>query len=102
MIKEFDKPLDTKIDEIVEVEKNVLAYDPKSNKVYSKKVTEKVSVPTVYTKATTETLLCPKNKHYFVMKDRNSYEAECINCSLVMFLNPIKDTIIDGKIIPVD
>lgn len=100
-IKEFDKPFDTPIDEVVEserVEPKITIEEGKVTNVEYEKVKVKNTYKTTYHKMIPSNISCEDKKHEWYMKDTKRYIASCSACTKNRFLLPIRHKIVDGHI----
>jgi hypothetical protein len=97
--KEFNKPLDTPIDEEIEVERTQFELSPDGKTAHIKKVIDKVVVKTIYSRKELYSNICRDFDHNFTVPDIHNWTAVCTKCPKRIFLDPIKETVIDGKIV---
>lgn len=99
MAKEFDKPLDTPIDEEVEVERIGFELSPDGKSATAKRVKDKVKVKTVYSKKELYSNICSDYNHSWTVPNIHNWVAVCTQCPKRVYLNPLTQTVKDGKII---
>lgn len=96
---EFTKPLDTPIDEEVSVERLQFDISPDGRSASAKTVTEKVKVKTIYSRKQLYSNICSDFKHNWTVPDIHNWLAVCTQCPKRVWLDPLTQTVVDGKII---
>src|SRR5215212_5147210 len=98
MTDDFKKPTDEWIDEISEVERPAIDFDPSTHKI--RHITEKVKVntPTRYTRLTPFASICPTKQHDYQVIDKHAYIAACSVCPKRRFYRPAFEKVIGGHI----
>lgn len=91
--------LDTPIDEEMEVERFQLELSPDRKSVTSRAVKETVKVKTIYSKKKLYSSICPNYHHNFIVPSIHDWTAVCTQCPKRFYLNPMSETVRDGKIV---
>jgi len=98
-VSDFDKPLDTWIEEEVPVTKNKVTFDPKTKTVKVNQVVEMEKQKTIYINATPRKISCPPGKHEWFCKDEHTYIFGCRNCKRTTKVYPVFWRFEDGHLI---
>ena len=96
--KDYPK-LDTPIDEEIEIERTGFEVSPDGKKAFPKTVTEKVKVKTIYTQKKLYSNICADYAHDWIVPDKHNWTAVCKNCPKRLFLDPLTQTVKEGKIV---
>lgn len=96
---EFTKPLDTPIDEEVEVDRLQFELSPDRKSATGRTVKEKVTVKTIYSKKKLYSNICADFNHNWTVPNTNDWVAVCIQCPKRVYLDPLTQTVREGKII---
>lgn len=86
-VKDFDKPLDTWIEEDVDVHTFEPEVDEDNNRVKFKSVTKKIKQRTFYSEGSTSTVVCTDHR-YFPL-DKGKYLFKCRHCSWRRIAPPV-------------
>lgn len=78
MTEKFDKPLNTWIEEDVEIKVMTPQFDIKTGSTKLKEETKKVKQKTFYSNNPTNLVIC--NKHHYVLQDKKKYIFKCTKC----------------------
>lgn len=94
-----------KLNEWVDVEKEIDTYDPvidkKGQVVGVKKGKRTVTEKTMYTRlGAPRSISCADTDHFWTIPDRHNHVAACKNCSKRQFIRAVYERIVDGKILP--
>lgn len=95
-------PLDTWIEEEVEIPSFETEVDKRGNVVSVKPSTRKGTVKTIYSNPTPEKLSCPVGKHDYRITDKHKHIASCPNCMKNRYIRPVFENIRDGHIYSLD
>lgn len=100
MAENKDYPqLDTPIDEEIEIERTGFEVSPDGKKAFPKTVTEKVKVKTIYTKKELYSNICANYAHDWIVPNKHDWTAVCTKCPKRLYLDPLTQTVRDGKIV---
>lgn len=91
--------LDTPIDEEVEVERLHFEISSDGKTAIPKTVKEKITVKTIYSKKQLYSNICSGFDHLWTVPDTHEWVAVCTKCPKRRYLNPLNETVIDGKIV---
>lgn len=87
-VSEFDKPLDTWVEEEVEIPAFEPVVDEKNNRVEFKRTTKKAIQKTFYSEGTTSKLVCAPGQHHYFPLDKGKYLFGCTKCTWKRFAYP--------------
>lgn len=96
----FDKPTNEWIVEKELVDKSVYVLNPETKKAELKTIKEEVSFKTMYNTVVNVGSYCADNDHYWNVFNSGEQIFKCNKCGAKIGLNPIKDKVVDGKIVP--
>jgi hypothetical protein len=99
MSQDFSKPLDTPIDEEVEVDRMQFELSPDGKSATAKKVKEKVLVKTIYSRKNHYANICSEYNHDWIVPNPRKWVAVCTRCIKRVYLDPLSQTVRDGKIV---
>ena len=88
MVK-FDKPLDTFIEEDIEIPSFEPVVNEKEKRVEFKQTTRKATRKTYYAHSKPQRVVCAGGTHKFRCIDKGKYVFKCINCDWHRILYPV-------------
>lgn len=100
MADEFDKPQNEWIEETEVIDKPTYILDPVTKKAELVIKKEEVKFKTMYNSLVTVGSFCREGEHEWEMADSRSQTIRCIKCKCQRRLYPIKEKLLDGKIVP--
>lgn len=100
MADEFNKPTNEWIEETEMVDKPTYILDPVTKKAEMVIKKEEVKFKTMYNSLVTVGSFCKEEDHNWEMDNPREQMVKCIKCKCKRRLHPIKQRLLDGKIVP--
>ena len=99
MAEEFNKPTNEWIEETEVIDKPTYILDPVTRKAEMVIKKEEVKFKTMYNSLVTVGSFCKESEHEWVMDNPREQIVKCVKCKCKRRLYPIKQRLVDGKIV---